>query len=182
MTDTAKRYFGKLNEEFHKGIMDPGAFNATYDQYLDKLSTGAVLGMVDQWWQFYYAIDPVFKKQNLAQLGCDYVPLPVTIDDGIHNRWHTNRMAEIDYSSGVSITTSCKDIEGAMKFVSDLLESDIIRERFWGEEGKDYSVDENGLFYLTNEQAEKKVTAHIRQRICVRTHTFQEWRECLMMV
>lgn len=156
VSDTAKRYFGKLNEEFHKGIMDPGAFNATYDQYLDKLSTGAVLGMVDQWWQFYYTIDPVFKKQNLAQLGCDYVPLPVTIDDGIHNRWHTNRMAEIDYSSGVSITTSCKDIEGAMKFVSDLLESDIIRERFWGEEGKDYSVDENGLFYLTNEQAEKK--------------------------
>lgn len=91
-------------------------------------------------------------------------------------------MAEIDYSSGVSITTSCKDIEGAMKFVSDLLESDIIRERFWGEEGKDYSVDENGLFYLTNEQAEKKVTAHIRQSICVRTHTSQEWRECLMMV
>ena len=156
VTDTAKRYFGKLNEEFHKGIMEPGAFNATYDQYLDKLSTGAVLGMVDQWWQFYYVIDPVFKKQNLAQLGCDYVPLPVTIDDGIHNRWHTNRMAEIDYSSGVSITTSCKDIEGAMKFISDLLEPDIIRERFWGEEGKDYSVDENGLFYLTNEQAEKK--------------------------
>ena len=156
VTDTAKRYFGKLNEEFRKGIMDPGAFNATYDQYLDKLSTGAVLGMVDQWWQFYYVIDPVFKKQNLAQLGCDYVPLPVTIDDGIHNRWHTNRMAEIDYSSGVSITTSCKDIEGAMKFISDLLEPDIIRERFWGEEGKDYSVDENGLFYLTNEQAEKK--------------------------
>ena len=47
VSDTAKRYFGKLNEEFHKGIMDPGAFNATYDQYLDKLSTGAVLGMVD---------------------------------------------------------------------------------------------------------------------------------------
>ena len=65
VTDTAKRYFGKLNEEFHKGIMDPGAFNATYDQYLDKLSTGAVLGMVDQWWQFYYVIEPVFKKQNL---------------------------------------------------------------------------------------------------------------------
>lgn len=162
VTDTAKRYFGKLNEEFRKGIMDPGAFNATYDQYLDKLSTGAVLGMVDQWWQFYYAIDPVFKKQNLAQLGCDYVPLPVTIDDGIHNRWHTNRMAEIDYSSGVSITTSCKDIEGAMKFISDLLEPDIIRERFWGEEGKDYSVDENGLFYLTNEQAEKKSDSSYR--------------------
>lgn len=69
VTDTAKRYFGKLNEEFHKGIMDPGAFNATYDQYLDKLSTGAVLGMVDQWWQFYYAIDPVFKNRIWHSLG-----------------------------------------------------------------------------------------------------------------
>ena len=46
VTDTAKRYFGKLNEEFHKGIMDPGAFNATYDQYLDKLSTGAVVAVL----------------------------------------------------------------------------------------------------------------------------------------
>ena len=55
-------------------------------------------------------------------------------------------MAEIDYSSGVSITTSCKDIEGAMQFISDLLESDIIRERFWGERrARDYSVDENGF-------------------------------------
>lgn len=69
VTDTAKRYFGKLNEEFHKGIMDPGAFNATYDQYLDKLSTGAVLGMVDQWWQFYYVIDPVFKNRIWHSLG-----------------------------------------------------------------------------------------------------------------
>ena len=58
--------------------------------------------------------------------------------------------------------------------------SDVYKRQ--GEEGKDYSVDENGLFYLTNEQAEKKMTAHIRQRICVRTHTFQEWREGLMMV
>ncbi len=49
--------------------MDPGAFNATYDQYLDKLSTGAVLGMVDQWWQFYYVIDPVFKKRIWHSLG-----------------------------------------------------------------------------------------------------------------
>ena len=44
------------------------------------------------------SIYAITRKQNLAQLGCDYVPLPVTIDDGIHNRWHTNRMAEIEWS------------------------------------------------------------------------------------
>lgn len=160
-TDTAKRYFGKLNEEFHKGILDPGAFNATYEQYLDKLSTGAVLGMVDQWWQFYYSIDLSFRQNNLAEQGCDYVPLPITIDERIQNKWHTNRMAEMDYSSGLSITTSCEDIEGAMQFVNDLLDSDIIKMRFWGVEGEDYSVDENGLFYMTPEQGERKNSSSI---------------------
>ena len=65
VTDTAKRYFGKLNEEFHKGIMDPGAFNATYNQYLDKLSTGAVLGMVDQWWQFLLCNRSCIQKNRI---------------------------------------------------------------------------------------------------------------------
>ncbi len=123
VTDTAKRYFGKLNEEFHKGIMDPGAFNATYDQYLDKLSTGAVLGMVDQWWQFYYAIDPVFKKQNLAQLGCDYVPLPVTIDDGI-NAFSMEYQPEEFYKNQPADIQECFDAYGVENYVELLGKND----------------------------------------------------------
>ena len=80
VTDTAKRYFGKLNEEFHKGIMDPGAFNATYDQYLDKLSTGAVLGMVDQWWQSEYGerAGEVLGRGVLVRISTVWARIPAT--------------------------------------------------------------------------------------------------------
>ena len=45
-TDTAKAYFGKLNEEYKKGIVDPESFTQSYDEYISKLSSGRVLGMI----------------------------------------------------------------------------------------------------------------------------------------
>lgn len=154
-TETAKRYFQKLNEEYHKGIFDPQSFTSTYEEYLDKLSTGAVLGMVDQWWQFYYNLVEAYESNGRSDLGCDYVPLPITMDEGTQNQWHTSRSAEMDTSSGLSITTSCEDLQGALQFVNDLLDSDITRLRFWGEEGLDYSVDDNGIFYMDREQGRR---------------------------
>ena len=154
-TETARAYFQKLNEEYHKGIFDPQSFTSTYEEYLDKLSTGAVLGMVDQWWQFYYNLAESYEPNGLSDLGCDYVPLPITMDKGTSNQWHTSRSAEMDTSSGLSITTSCEDMQGALKFVNDLLDSDITRLRFWGEEGLDYSVDDNGMFYMDVEQGRR---------------------------
>ena len=155
-TDTAKRYFKKLNEEYAKGILSPEAFTSTYEEYLKKLSTGSVLGMVDQWWEFYYSVQPVYEENNLSAQGCNYVPLPITMETGTKNQWHTARSAEIDNSSGLSITVSCKDIEGALQFVNDLLEPEVEKLRFWGEEGIDYSVGEDGLFFMTEEQGKRR--------------------------
>ena len=154
-TETARRYFQKLNEEYHKGIFDPQSFTSTYEEYLDKLGTGAVLGMVDQWWQFYYNLAEPYETNGLSDLGCDYVPLPITMDKGTSNQWHTSRNAEMDTSSGLSITTSCEDVQGALQFVNDLLDSDITKLRFWGEKDLDYSVDENGMFYMNSEQGKR---------------------------
>ncbi len=64
-TPTAKRYFQKLNEEFQKGIVDPESFTQTYDEYIAKLSTGRVLGMIDQWWDFAYTVNDSLKQQGL---------------------------------------------------------------------------------------------------------------------
>lgn len=155
-TDTAKRYFAKLNEEYHKGILNPEAFTSTYEEYLKELSSGAVLGMIDQWWEFYYTIQPIYEENHLNEQGCDYVPLPITMEEGIENQWHTVRSAEIDNSSGLSVTVSCEDIDGALQFVNDLLEPEIEKLRFWGEEGIDYSVGEDGVFYMTEEQGKRR--------------------------
>lgn len=54
--------------------------------------------------------------------------------------------------SGLAITTSCKDVEGALQFIDDLLSQDIHNLRFWGVEGVDYEVNDDGLFYRTEEQ------------------------------
>ena len=154
-TATARRYFQKLNEEYRKGNFDPQSFTSTYEEYMDKLGTGAVLGMVDQWWQFYYNLAEPYETNGLSDLGCDYVPLPITMDKGTSNQWHTSRNAEMDTSSGLSITTSCEDVQGALQFVNDLLDSDITKLRFWGEKDLDYSVDENGMFYMDSEQGKR---------------------------
>lgn len=152
ITPTAKEYFRILNEEFTKGYVDPESFTQTYEEYIAKLSTGAVLGMVDQWWQFYYGIDPIFYNNGLKDQGCDYVPLPITIDRSIENQWHVKRNNELDVSSGIAITTSCKDVEGALQFLNDLLSPEVMQLRFWGVEGVDYAVREDGTFYRTAEQ------------------------------
>ena len=162
-TETAKRYFKRLNEEYQKGMFDPESFTSTYEEYLNKLSSGAVLGMVDQWWQFYYSLTESYESNGLSELGCDYIPLPITIDEGMKNQWNVDRSAELDTSSGLSITVSCQDIAGALQFVNDLLDSDITRMRFWGEEGLDYSVDENGMFYMDEEQGKRHGNAQLNE-------------------
>ena len=162
-TETAKRYFKRLNEEYQKGMFDPESFTSTYEEYLNKLSSGAVLGMVDQWWQFYYNLVEPYESNGLSDLGCDYIPLPIMIDEGMKNQWNVDRSAEVDTSSGLSITVSCQDIAGALQFVNDLLDSDITRMRFWGEEGLDYLVDENGMFYMDEEQGKRHGNAQLNE-------------------
>lgn len=149
-TPTAKRYFQKLNEEYQKGYVDVEFATQTYDEYIAKLSTGAVLGMCDQWWNFAYNVNDVFKQQGLDEQGCNYVPLGLTIDEGMENRWH-NYADTLNNSSGVAVTTSCSDIDAAFKFMNDLLDQEIHDLRYWGVEGEDYLVDENGLYYRTEE-------------------------------
>lgn len=150
-TPTAKRYFQKLNEEYKKGIVDPESFTQTYDEYIAKLSTGRVLGMIDQWWDFAYTAGDALRQQGLDAQGCNYVPLPITIEEGMQNQWH-NSGGVLNVSSGLAITESCKDVEGALAFVDALLSQEIHDLRFWGVKDVDYQVLDNGEFTRTDEQ------------------------------
>lgn len=166
-TPTAKRYFQKLNEEFKNGTVDPESFTQTYDEYIAKLSTGRVLGMIDQWWNFSYSVRDSLKTQGLDAQGCNYVPLPITIDESIKNQWHTGGI-NLNVANGLGISVDCKDVEGALQFINDLLSGEVLTLRNWGVEGEDYEVDENGLFYLTDEMRLKIAgTAYQASHLCV---------------
>ena len=174
-TDTAVKYFKKLNEEYKKGIIDPESFTQTYDEYIAKISSGRVLGMIDQWWDFAYNGYDAIKSAGLDKQGCSYVPLPITIDRSVKNQWH-NSGGVLNVSSGLSITTSCDDVDAAMKFVSDLLEQDMHDLRFWGVKGVDYEVDENGEFYKTDEMRKNASdTAYKASHLCTYSY-FPQWQ------
>ena len=151
-SDDTIAYLKKLNEEYKKGYVDPESFTQTYDEYIAKLSTGAVLGMCDQWWDFAYDVNDVFKQQGLDELGCNYVPLGLTTSEGMENRWHTYDDT-VNQASGIAITVDCEDPDAAFKFIVDTaMDQELHDLRWWGVEGVDYEVDENGLYYRTDEE------------------------------
>lgn len=145
----AQKYFKKINEMYNKGIVDPETFTAKYDQYMSKLSSGAVLGMVDQYWEFRDA-ELALKTRNLDNR--TWVPLPLTLNKDIKPNYRMK--PAFNASSGLGITVSCKDVDGALKAIDDLLSEDVLKLRYWGEKDKDYLVDDKGLFYRTEEQRE----------------------------
>lgn len=106
--------------------------------------------MIDQWWDFANTVNDALKQQGLDTKGCNYVPLPITIEEGIKNQWH-NSGETLNVASGLAITTSCDDVEGALQFINDLLDQEVLDLRFWGEKGVDYDVDENGEYYRTED-------------------------------
>lgn len=158
----AKQYYEKLNEMYSKGIIDPETFTSSYDQYISKISSGRVLGMVDQKWQFQTA------ESSLIQQGLDertYVPLGLTIDPNVESQYRSK--PAINVGGGLGITTSCEDVEGALKFINDLLSEDVMILRYWGEKDVDYFVDEDGLFYRNQEQRDNnKIDEWRTKNVC----------------
>lgn len=162
----AEQYYKKLNEMYNKGIIDPETFTASYDQYISKISSGRVLGMVDQYWQFQTA------ESSLVQQGLEertYVPLGLTIDPNVESKYRSKQA--INVSSGLGITTSCKDVEGALQLINDLLSDEVMTLRYWGEKDVDYQVDEDGMYYRTEEQrANSKNEDWKTQNLCMYTY------------
>ncbi len=173
-TETAVKYFKKLNEVYNAGYMDKEFGTQTYDEYIAKLSTGSVLGMCDQWWDFAYTVNDVFKQSGLDVAGCNYVPLGLTIEEGMDNRWHSYGDT-INNSSGIAVTVSCEDPDAAFKFLSDLLDQEIHDLRFWGVEGVDYLVDEEGMYYRTEDiRMQVSDTAYKASHLCDYSY-FPQW-------
>lgn len=153
-TPTAKRYLAQLNEAYNKGMM-PEDFDAmTYDEYIELVKSGALLGMCDQFWDFGYALsENRSDDQKLCEKGCEYAPLGLTIDEDMSQCWYLSGESLNSYS-GTAVTTSCEDPELAFSFLNSLLDQEIHDLRFWGVEGVDYLVDDDGLYYRTPEMRE----------------------------
>lgn len=142
-----KRYYSKLNDMYNEGMIDKEAFVMNYEQYLAKLSSGRVLGMFDQKWQFQTALASLKQQGKNSRM---FVPLQLTFDDSIKGDYLD--LPGMNYNTGWSISVNCKDPVGAIEY-ADYLASDegqILRN--WGVKGEDFMVSDNGRFYRTEEQ------------------------------
>ena len=158
-TDTAKEYFRKLNEEYKNGIIDPEFADMDRNEFWSKIETGSVLGFFDEYKSHEgLSMDAAFTKKQkatdgsrytLRELGCDYVPLGLVSVSGMEQQYHSKSVMKTD--EGLMVLNNCKDPDMVFQFFSDILEQDIHDLRFWGIEGTDYSKDENGLYYRTDE-------------------------------
>ena len=156
-SDTSRYYFSKLNEEYKKGIICPGLEDQSLDSYLDLIGSGRALGLFDDYntidvYTDLYGkprIDENGSKFYLTKLGYDYVPLGLVKDPGTAQHYHSYNVMNAD--SGLVVLDKCSDPDTLFGFFNDLLDQEIMDLRFWGIEGVDYLVDENGLFYRTEE-------------------------------
>ncbi|SFL41540.1 carbohydrate ABC transporter substrate-binding protein, CUT1 family [Lachnospiraceae bacterium KH1T2] len=145
----AKQYYKKLNEIYNKGLIDKETFTLSYNQYIQRLASGRVLGMVDQQWEI---IDALSELRGKGMDECSYVPLPITANENIEGNYLCAE-PNINTASGIGISVSCKDVDGALTFLEGLLSPEVMKLRSWGEEGIDYEVNSKGLFYRNKEEA-----------------------------
>ncbi len=148
ITDTAKTYYKKLNEMYHKGLIQAETFTQNYDSYIARLSTGAVLGMFDQRWNFNNAenVLKTDKKYNRT-----YVSVPIA-NPGVQDGYLDAPSGSFTGNNGLGITTKCKDPDRLLLFYDWLLQREVQDYLQWGEEGKDFVVLESGKKVLTEER------------------------------
>ena len=155
----AKAYYAKLNEEYHKGLINKDTFVMNYDQYIAALSNGTVLGMFDQTWDFGPATDSLRASKMYENT---YLALPLVYDpeyvDGKVIEEHYLNGAVMNKDRGFGISVTCKDPERVVGLFETLLSDEWQTILQWGIEGEDYYV-ENGRYLMTQEQYEQRSDA-----------------------
>ena len=148
----AKAYYEKLNEEFHKGLISQDTFVMTYDQYIAAISSGTVLAMFDQAWDFGTAtsalIDAKMDANTYVALGLVYDPEYV---DGAEIEEHYLNGSVPNVRRGFGISVKSEHAERIVKMWEEMLSNEWQLIFNWGTEGEDYYV-ENGRLLMTEEQ------------------------------
>jgi len=139
-----KYYYQKLNEMYHKGVVDPEMFVINYDQYIERLSSGRVLATFAQHWVLQQAQDILNRDDPDSIL----VPFPIVFDETVEE--YMRDTPYIQQTQGMGITTACKDPVSVIKYWDYLVANQMLIQ--WGVEGEHYEVDADGMYYRTEEQ------------------------------
>lgn len=142
-----REFFRWLNRMYHEGVLDPEFATQTHDDYLRKIASGRVLGLLDAEWD-YADSEKALMRQGREE--CTYAGLPVTMDE--NTPCAILQKQGISQGYGIGITTACKDPVRAIQFLDWLCSDEGQVLLNWGLEGINYFVDEDGHRYRTEEE------------------------------
>ena len=156
--DYAKPYYAKLNEMYNKGLISRDTFVMNYDQYIAALSSGTVLGMFDQTWDFGSAT-AALEVANMYEN--TFIALPLVYDEHygfgtISEQYLNGSVPNKDRGFGISV--NCEYPERMVALFEALLSDEWQIRLQWGIEGEDYYV-ENGRMLMTAEQYKNRQDA-----------------------
>lgn len=142
-----KEYFQWLNSMFWEGILDPDFATQTHEDYINKIASGRVLGLLDADWDITTA-ESSLKARGLYER--TYAGLPVTIDETV--TCAALREQNLGVGWGIGISTSCKDPVRAVQFLDWMCTEEAQVLLNWGIENVNYFYDKNGVRYRTEEE------------------------------
>lgn len=149
VSDTAYDFYKKLNEEYHKGVINAETLTQSYDDYISKLTTGSVLGFYDQNWNFNSAMNLL---KNDGKYDRTYVAVPVT-NPGVQDGYLDRANGMPSNTNGIGITVNCENPERLLRYYDWLLQREVQDYLAWGEEGTDWVYTEGGRAYTDERRA-----------------------------
>ncbi|WP_411345163.1 ABC transporter substrate-binding protein [Paenibacillus sp. WLX1005] len=146
-----KEYFRWLNHMYNEGLLDPESFTQKSDQYLSKVASGRVLGLIDQEWDYQQAENSL-KTSGMAER--TYGHYPVQLDGQTKDHSFQDVGAPVGY--GIGITTSAKDPIRMIKFLDWMASDEAQVLNNWGIEGKQYEM-KDGKRVIPQDVQDRKV-------------------------
>ncbi len=148
-----KKFYRWMNKMYNEGVLDPEFATQTYEDYVEKIASGRVLGILDSDWDYSEA-EQVLREDG--KYDRTYLGLPITIDDSITCSSLADQGLAIGW--GVGITKSCKDPVRAVKFINWLCSEEGQILLNWGIEGENYYYDDDGKRCRTREEIQRTKT------------------------
>lgn len=149
MVGGQKEYYRWLNRMYDEKVLDQEFAIQTHEDYLEKIASGRVLGLLDADWDYTTAENTLKAAGRYERT---YAGLPVTIDSSVK----CASLAPQELNTwGIGITTACKDPVRAIQFLDWLCTEEAQILVNWGIEGVNYYYDEDGVRCRTAEEIER---------------------------
>lgn len=150
--DSHREFYRWLNHINDIGLLDPEAFTQKYDQYSSKIASGRVVALLDEGWQIREG-DNALRSSGKENLMHGIYPAQLdetTVSGDFIEKGYVAGM-------GMSISTTCKDIDRAFAFLDWMASDEGQILNNWGIEGENYII-EDGIRVIPEDEWNARTT------------------------